>query len=152
MKLLEKIANLLSSDAGQKSENSTEPFSGLSIATAVLFLEMAYADFNLVAEEEAQITSILCAFFSMPKEQVDDLIQAAREKRNSRTDIWMFTDQIKQSFSKPQKQCLLDNLWQLVYADGYMDKYEEALMRKITNLIGMTHGDMIQAKQRARKM
>ena len=46
---------------------------------------------------------------------------------------------------------ILEMLWGLVYADGHMDKYEESLMRKITPLIGLGHGEMIQAKLKAKK-
>jgi len=151
MNLLDKISNLISTNVDKNVNNKDEPFSGLSIATAALFLEMAFADFNLAPEEENKITSILQDFFSLDYSQVQELIKAARDKRESRVDIWLFTNQIKNSFSRTQKQCLLENLWRLIYADGYMDKYEEALMRKITNLIGMTHGEMIQARQLARR-
>ncbi len=150
MKLQDKISLLLSDNAKKGQADTNQPFSGLSVATAVLFLEMAYADFNLSPEEETKISTLLQDFFSLDGQQVSELIRVAREKRESRTDIWLFTNQIKKSFSRPQKQCLLENLWRLVYADGYMDKYEEALMRKITNLIGMTHGEMIEARQLAR--
>ena len=123
----------------------------LEIATSALFLELAYADFNVAREEEEHIHKSLESFFSLTSEEVKDLINIAREKRDQRNDIWLFTNQIKQNFNKDDKIKILDMLWGLVYADGQMDNYEEALMRKITALLGLSHGEMIQAKLRAKK-
>jgi uncharacterized tellurite resistance protein B-like protein len=58
---------------------------------------------------------------------------------------------IKNNFEHGDKIKILEMLWALVYADGYMDKYEEALMRKITALLGLAHGEMVEAKLKAKK-
>ena len=57
---------------------------------------------------------------------------------------------MKEQYSRSDKIKILEMLWQLVYADGHMDKYEDALIRKINNLLGLTHGEMIQAKLKAK--
>jgi uncharacterized tellurite resistance protein B-like protein len=141
------ILNIFTESENPDSKNDTHH---LEIATSVLFLELAYADFNIAAEEEKHIHKSLESFFSLTAEEVKDLISMAREKRQQRNDIWLFTDKIKNDFSKNDKIKILEMLWELVYADGYMDKYEESLMRKITTLMGLTHGEMVQAKLKAK--
>jgi len=120
------------------------------IATSVLFLELAYADFTVTEEEEKNIYANLQKFFNLPANEVETIINIAREKRKNRNDIWVFTNQIKSSYSRERKIKIIELLWQLVYSDGQMDKYEEALMRKISNLLGLTHGEMIQAKNKVK--
>ena len=122
----------------------------IKTATCVLFLELAYADFNIANEEEAEMIKSLQNFFGLPQGDILELMAIAQEKRSKTTDIWHFTNQIKENFARDKKTAILEMLWKLVYADGYMDKYEEALMRKITTLLGLTHGEMIQAKLKAR--
>jgi uncharacterized tellurite resistance protein B-like protein len=118
----------------------------LMIAATVLFLEMAYADFELSAEEETHIQQILRGFFDLGQDKLNVLIESARESRKARQDIFTFTRQIKSQFDRNQKLWILENLWRLIYADGHMDRYEDALIRKITNLLGLEHGDMIRSK------
>ena len=134
----------------QEKENTSHKEHDDKIATSVLFLELAYADFNVTTEEEENIYSNLQKFFNLPKEEVEEIIDIAKEKRNDRNDIWVFTNQIKKDFSRERKIKIIELLWQLVYSDGKMDKYEEALMRKISNLLGLTHGEMIQAKNKVK--
>jgi uncharacterized tellurite resistance protein B-like protein len=150
MHMKNKLQNIFQNLIAEKQPDENQEHD-IKIATAVLFLELAYADYNIAQEEETQIVKSLGSFFSLPQGDIQELLAIARDKRKQSSDIWHFTNQIKESFQRQKKIAVLEMLWKLVYADGYMDKYEEALMRKITTLLGLTHGEMIQAKLKARK-
>jgi len=124
---------------------------GLMIATAVLFLEIAYADFTISAEEENHMKDTLSELFNLPEEEVIELIELAKEKRAERQDIWLFSNLINDYFQRDQKIWILEHLWKLIYADGKVDKYEDHLIRKIATLVGLSHQEMIQAKIKAMK-
>ena len=144
-----KIQNLFS-NLFQESDNNGKEEHDNKIATSVLFLELAYADFTVTDDEEKSIYTNLQNFFGLPQNEVEEIINIAKEKRNKSNDIWIFTNQIKSNFNRERKIKIVELLWQLVYSDGHMDKYEEALMRKISNLLGLTHGEMIQAKNKVK--
>lgn len=118
----------------------------IMMATAVLFLEMAYADFEISEDEEVHLIGILQELFHLDPDKIDELLDAAKESRAQRQDIWKFTDLLKSHFNREQKIRILENLWRLIFADSHVDRYEDALIRKITTLLGLEHGDMIQAK------
>jgi uncharacterized tellurite resistance protein B-like protein len=118
----------------------------LRIATTVLFLEMAYIDFNLAPEEEQHILDTLVELFKLQPDQVRELIEIAKDERNRKHDIWTFAGLIKTNFSREEKINILENLWMLIFADGKLDKYEDRLIRKISTLLGLEHGEMIAAK------
>ena len=124
----------------------------LMIATTVLFLEMAYADFELTDDEEKRIQNTLEDFFMLPTDNVVELMDLAKESRAEKNDLWTFAGLIKEHFSHSQKNQILEKLWILIYTDGTVDKYEDRLIRKITNLLGMEHGDMIAAKLKAKEI
>ena len=54
-------------------------------------------------------------------------------------------------FNYEDKLMLLRNLWRIAYADGYLDKYEEHLIRKISDLIHVSHSDFINIKLEIKK-
>ena len=41
---------------------------------------------------------------------------------------------------------LVEQLWRIAYADGVIDKYEEAAIRKASELLYVPHSDFIRAK------
>ena len=45
-----------------------------------------------------------------------------------------------------KKEKLIERLWQIVYVDGKMDKYEHYLMNKLSKLLGLSHKQLIDAK------
>ena len=124
----------------------------LKIATAVLFLEMAYTDFNLDPEEEVQISKTMNELFGLDPEEITNLIEIAKEERENQTDIWTFAGLIKSNFTREQKIDIIEKLWTLIYTDGKLDKFENQLIHKISNLLGLEHGEMIAAKIKIQKM
>jgi len=142
--MLEKLAQYFTDNANQKNKAGNEQ--PLVLATAALFLEMAYADFEIAPEEKALLRRILKERFALGDQQIEELLLRAGRDRQQSLDIWKFTSLLKEHLSREEKLQILENLWQIIFADSRVDKYEEALIRKITNLIGLEHSDMIQTK------
>ena len=150
--MLEKIEKYFKDHLHINEESSAENDERrLMISTTVLFLEMAYADFEISSEEEKKIKDTIQEFFTLEAGEIDELIGLAREERQQTNDIYGFTKLIHQHFSREQKIRILEKLWELIYADGTVDKYEDSLIRKITNLLGLDHQEMIQAKITAQR-
>jgi uncharacterized tellurite resistance protein B-like protein len=151
--MLSKLEHFIKSNFSQSDEGSSpdQLDQKLKVATTVLFLEMAYIDFNLTPEEEIQISDTLFELFGLQTNEVQDLIEIAREERDNRIDIWTFAGLIKTNFTRDQKLDILEKLWMLVFADGKVDKFEDRLIRKISTLLGLEHGEMIVAKIKIKK-
>ena len=45
---------------------------------------------------------------------------------------------------------LIHNMWEVAYADGHIDRYEEHLIRKVADLLYLSHVDFIKSKVNAR--
>ena len=135
-----------------KSDDSdTEDKPDLEIAAAVLFLEMASADFEVLDQEKEQIEQTLANFFDLDITKIDDLIAEASSLRKSRNDLWYFTNAVRKDLDREQKEKMLEELWMIIYADGRVDKFEDMLIRKMTTLLGLEHGEMITAKLKAKE-
>jgi uncharacterized tellurite resistance protein B-like protein len=151
--MFDKLEKFIKSQfSASEQEDPRELDRRLMIATTVLFLEMAYADFELTDDEEKRIQNTLEDFFMLPTDNVVELMDLAKESRAEKNDLWTFAGLIKEHFSHSQKNQILEKLWILIYTDGTVDKYEDRLIRKITNLLGMEHGDMIAAKLKAKEI
>jgi uncharacterized tellurite resistance protein B-like protein len=70
---------------------------------------------------------------------------ADRERRQSH-DLFQFAKEINAHFSREEKLEIMDTLWRIIYADGVLDKYEDALIRQLATLLRLTHREMIEAK------
>ncbi len=120
----------------------------LKIATAALLLEMASADFGVTADELEAVAHSIQRHFSLTQNETDALIRLATEEAGQATCYYDFTRLINNGFSAKQKTKVIELLWEVAYADQNLQKYEEALVRKIADLIYVPHSDFIAAKHR----
>ncbi len=123
----------------------------LQLAAAALLIETARADFTQDASEEAALEQLLCNALSLPGQQVRALIAAAGERVDEATSLYEFTRVINDHYGPEEKLTLIASMWQVAYADGDLDKYEEHLIRQVAELTYVPHQDYIRCKLDARK-
>ncbi len=118
----------------------------LHLACAALFVEMMHMDDKTHADEHDMILKSVCDLFSLPVNEANTLISLATQQRNQSTDYYQFTSLINKGFTQKQKTTLIKTLWQIAYADGELDKYEEHMVRKMADLLYVPHLEFIKTK------
>jgi len=126
--------------------SSAKSQSRLAVAVAVLCLEMAEADEQFSEVEHEQISAILKQMFQLADAEIADILKSAQAEIDKSLDLWQFTHVINENFDKDHKKEVIRAIWQLVYADGTLDKFEDYLMHKLSSLLNLTHSDLIEAK------
>ncbi len=118
----------------------------ISLAAAVLLLEVAYSDGEFQQAERDMLGPLLMRYFDVPEDSLVGLLKLADETRKGSSDLHQFTREINRSFTQPEKEQIIEAVWRLAYADGQLDCYEDALMRQLGPLIGLSHRQLIAAK------
>ncbi|MCD6296370.1 MAG: TerB family tellurite resistance protein, partial [Deltaproteobacteria bacterium] len=77
---------------------------------------------------------------------LDSLIAEAEKELEGSIDLWQFTSLINSNYSMEEKIEIIETLWQIVYVDGKMDRYEHYLMNKLKTLLRLSHAQLIDAK------
>ena len=88
--------------------------------------------------------------FLLDPGDIGEIVNMAHEQASQATSLYEFTRLINDNYAYKDKVQLIQNLWRLAFADDELDKYEEGLIRRIADLIHVSHGDFIQAKHRVR--
>lgn len=141
--MLKRMIGLLTSSS---KEEPLQEEQRIQLATAVLLLEIAHADGDFHRDEQAVIGELLEKHFQLDAETSAELLEWAQQLRTESHDLHQFTRDINRNFDQSEKEWIMESLWQLVYADGRLDHFEEALMRQLSSLIGLSHRQMIDAK------
>lgn len=123
----------------------------LKVATVALLLETARADFDVHDDELAAIARHAQEFFLLSDGESSQLLALAEEEASNATCYYEFTSLINQSYSQQEKIAIIEMMWRVAYADKELEKYEEALVRKIAELIYVPHGTFIAAKHRVKQ-
>jgi len=123
----------------------------LSLATAALMVEMMLNDGKTHEAEEQVLKKKLQQVFSLSSTETNDLFELAHKEVKDAVDYHQFTTLIAKNFSQPQKIEVIEHLWAVAYADNHLDPYEELMVRRISDLIFVSHADFINAKHRVIK-
>ena len=136
----------------QTSPESSEEISehSLQLATAALMIEMMRADTEISDEEQNAITDTIRSKFDLSAEETDILLKLAEEEIARSTGYFEFTSLINKGYSYDQKIKVVEHLWEVAFSDSVLDKYKEHMVRKIADLIHVSHKDFIEAKLRIR--
>jgi len=141
--MFDKLLSLLSADAAPAAPDHHDR---IQVAVAVLLLEMAHADRDFQLLEARLIEQLLQQQFDLSREAAAELVSAADEVRSDSLDLQQFTSLINRHFSIEEKLEVMEGLWRLVYADGELDKYEDALARQLTGLLRLSPRQAIDLK------
>lgn len=120
----------------------------LQLATAALLLEVARADMDTAKVELATVERAIAKTFQLTPEEVAELIKLAEDEVRESTSDYAFTSLVNDGFDHADKARLVEMLWEVAYADGELDMYEEHLIRRIADLIHVPHRNFINAKLR----
>lgn len=132
----------------QESEDSTEQ--RMRLAAAALLIETARADFTQDGAEEAALEEMLCKVLHVEHSQVKSLFELATQRVDEATSLYEFTREINDHYSPVEKLRVMKAMWTVAYADGDLDKYEEALIRQVADLTYVPHEDYIKTKLAAK--
>ena len=145
IKIKEYISELGKDSAGisNDEENNTEIINN---ACAALLIETALADKVFNDEELASMKQTLKIVYKVEEKDIDELIDESKKKVLESTSLYEYTRLINNLCDYEDKLRLINNLWSIAFADQQLDKYEEYLIRKISDLLHVSHKDFIQQK------
>ena len=145
---LKTLLSRLEQDDGADALASDDE--AMRLAASALLVETAIMDGHFDVAEHATIQRLLAARFSLTPEAAAALVAEAEEAVGESHQLFRFTKAINDHFNPEQRIELMEMLWEVAYADGVIDAYEENLLRRIAGLIYVTDRDRGLTRSRVR--
>ena len=148
--MIKKIKDLLSNLSKEEVIEDSSDLGSLDKACAALLVEIAFADKEFDSREKTSLKESLIQSYNLDEETIQEIILDAENTVNESTSLYEYTRTVNDEFEYESKLNLLENLWKVAYADDVLDKYEEHLIRRVSDLIHISHSDYINIKLKAR--
>ena len=152
--MLKKIKEYISDLGNESSEIPNKEQKDKEIinnACAALLIEIALADKVFNEEELISMKQTLNKVYEVDEKDIEELINESKKKVSESTSLYEYTRLINDLCNYEDKIRLISNLWSIAFADQHLDKYEEYLIRKISDLLHVSHKDFIQQKLLAKE-
>lgn len=118
------------------------------LALTALLVRLARTDGVYSTSEIERIDKIVVARYGMPEAEAKDLRSRAETLESEAPDTVRFTRAIKDAVAYGDRMAVVEALWTVALADGERGAEEDALIRLVSNFLGIKDRDSAMARQR----
>ena len=123
-RLITQVVESISISTTTGSEPVTRE-EAIRMATAVLMIDVARADHVFEDSEFDRVLRLIEQHFGLTAEQAASLVNVADERAEDLVSLYEFTQLLHNNLDEAEKAKIVGLLWQIAYADGQLDKYED---------------------------
>ncbi len=113
------------------------------LAMAALLAHMMAIDGEVEDAERAKLREVLASEYNIAGGDLDTLIDEAIRADSEAVDLYGFTSVLKRGMETEQRLRVVEHLWEMVYADGQVHEFEDNLVWRIAELLGVESRDRI---------
>lgn len=121
----------------------------LRLACTVMMFEVLRADANEHPAETEKIRQHVATAFELDPGETEQLMRLARHEVEQAISLHDVIRAVNDAYQPEDKRRLMRILWDVAYADGELDKYEEHTIRKLADWLYVPHRDFIGTKHEA---
>jgi len=143
--LREFISDLVSPSAGEARAFDDTDY---RLAATALLVHVISLDGAPTEVEKRKLHSVLESRFKLDPGTADQLIASATLVEGEAVDLYHFTSVIMRSVDEEGRLRIVEMMWELVYADGQVTEFEDNVVWRAADLLGVSSRDRIELKHR----
>ena len=147
--MLNKLMDLLGRAPPPTNATVGTPFARTEIAVVALLIEAAQIDRASSTEELAAVERIVRERFGLDAAVAGQLIAAARSQLDASLEDWIFGVAVREGFTPDERADILGLLWEVVYADGQLARFEESLLHRLASQLRVGEAERETARAHA---
>jgi uncharacterized tellurite resistance protein B-like protein len=140
------VEDLMSAQSGEREFGDND----LRVASAALLVHVAEIDGLFTDAERRALLLLLQQRFDVSEDQAQKLLEAGRRSDHEAVDLYGFTSVLKDSLSLPERRRMVEMMWTIAYVDGALAEFEENVIWRVSELLGVPSRDRIALRQKVR--
>lgn len=116
------------------------------LAATALLVHVVSLDGQPTATEQRKLHALIESHFGLDRGTADRLIADATQVEGEAVDLYHFTSVIMRSLDEEGRKRIVQMMWELVYADGQVTEFEDNVVWRASDLLGISQRDRIDLK------
>jgi uncharacterized tellurite resistance protein B-like protein len=117
------------------------------LAATALLVHITTVDGVTSEQERARLHSLVMDRFALDDAAAEDLIAAAVTAESDAIDMYQFTSLLKRTLDEDGRRRIVEMMWQLVYADGRLNEFEDNVIWRAADLLAVSSRDRIALRR-----
>jgi len=118
------------------------------LAAAALLVHAAGIDGNFSEIERKKLHTLLMQRFELDDASADELIAKATAAEQEAIDLYAFTAKLNRSLDEAGRARMVEMMWQIAYTDGIVTEFEDNLIWRAADLLGVSQSERIALRER----
>jgi uncharacterized tellurite resistance protein B-like protein len=136
------IAEIVAPHDGERSFGESD----YRLAATALLVHVISLDGQPTPAEQRKLHSLIESHFGLDRGTADRLIADATQVEGEAVDLYHFTSVIMRSLDEEGRKRIVQMMWELVYADGQVTEFEDNVVWRASDLLGIAQRDRIDLK------
>jgi len=142
--MIEQIRAWLTGGAERQAQTRDD----LELALCALLIEAADSDDHFDEQERQVISGLLECRLNLSPPRARALLEAGERAAERSAELFHFTRIINERLSRDERIELIEMLFEVAYADGVLDEFEDSLVRRVGGLIYVSDSERGLARRR----
>jgi uncharacterized tellurite resistance protein B-like protein len=136
------IAEIVSPQGQDRAFDDTD----YRLAATALLIHVISLDGEPTQAERRKLHSLIESHFKLDRGTADRLIASATQVEGEAVDLYHFTSVIMRSLDEEGRKRIVEMMWELVYADGQVTEFEDNVVWRASDLLGVSSRDRVELK------
>jgi uncharacterized tellurite resistance protein B-like protein len=136
------IADIVAPHAGDRAFGDSD----YRLAATALLVHVVSLDGQPTPAEQRKLHNLIESHFGLDRGTADRLIADATQVEGEAVDLYHFTSVIMRSLDEEGRKRIVQMMWELVYADGQVTEFEDNVVWRASDLLGISQRDRIDLK------
>lgn len=120
------------------------------LAAAALLVHISGIDGHVSTDESRRLRGLLQKQFGLDAAETEQLVSEAETAEHESVDLYRFTSVLKARLDEEGRANIVEMMWEMVFADGEVHEFEDNLVWRVAELLGVSTRDRVRMKQIAR--
>lgn len=118
------------------------------LATAALLIHVAGVDGRIDPSERLRLRKVIEDRFGLDDAATTRLIERAEQSDREAVDFFQFTNVLKRTLDDDGRHKIIEMMWDIVFADGEVSEFEENVVWRIAELLGVPTRDRVMLRRK----
>jgi uncharacterized tellurite resistance protein B-like protein len=145
--MLDSLKNFISDLTGGEKHPGRFEENDYRLAAAALLIHAAAIDGKETGSERDKLRAVLKARFALDDAATNELVDVATLAENEAVDLYRFTSLINRTLDEKGRLGIVEMMWEVVFVDGRVNEFEDNLMWRAADLLGVSSRDRIALRR-----
>ena len=117
------------------------------LAASALLVHAAAIDGEVSEVGREKLHAVIKRRFDLDEATTDELVAEATAAEHEAVDLYHFTSLINRSLDEAGRRKVVEMMWEIVFADGRVSEFEDNLLWRAADLLGISGRERIELRQ-----